>query len=79
MNKTKVPALVELTFYSLSNKTIYSLTYSMSKGAKCCGKKCRSGMTGLGRHTISNRVLEEGALDGKVRPKQSLKVGNLAK
>lgn len=35
----------------------------------------QAGITGLGRHTMANRVSEEGALNEKVRSKQNLKVG----
>jgi len=42
------------------------------------GKKGQIGIMGLGQHTVSNRVLEEGTLNEKVRSEQNLK-GNLAK
>lgn len=43
------------------------------------GKKGQLGIMGLGQHRVSNRVLEEGAFNEKVRSEQNLKVGNLAK
>lgn len=73
VNKTKVPALVELPFQQRKAKIYQIILYFIWE------KKGRSGIMGLGQYTISNRVLEEGAFIEKVRSEQNLKAGNLAK